>query len=63
MLEVTRDGAESAEVRELIAAGLRMHHLSGCEPREQTVTSMKNGDVAFVGYCSPAAQRAPAGAI
>jgi hypothetical protein len=63
MLEVTRDGDETAKVRALIAAGLRMHHLSGCEPREQAVTLLKNGDIAFVGHCLPTAQRALAGAI
>lgn len=63
MLEVTRDGAEVAKVRALIAAGLSMHHLSGCVPREQTVSRLKNGDIAFVGRCSPTAQRALIGAI
>jgi hypothetical protein len=63
MLEFTRDGGETAKVRELIAAGLSMHHLSGCEAREQTVTRLKNDGIAFVGLCSPAHQWEPAGAI
>ena len=61
MLESTRDGAETAKVRELIAAGLSMHHLTGCVPLERAVTRLKNGDIAFVGFCSPTAQREPAG--
>ena len=63
MLEVTRDGAEAAKVRALIAAGLSMHHLSDCEPREQTVTKLENGDIAFVGHCAPTDQRPLVGAI
>jgi hypothetical protein len=63
MLEFTRDGGETANVRELIAAGLSMHHLTGCEPRERAVTRLKNGDIAFVGSCSPTAQRDLAGAL
>jgi uncharacterized ubiquitin-like protein YukD len=58
MLEVTRDGDGTPKVRALIAAGLSMHHLSGCEPREQTVIRLQNGDIAFVGHCSLIDQQA-----
>ena len=63
MLELTRDGAETVKVRALIAEGLSMHHLSGCEPREQTVSRLQNGDIAFIGHCSPTDQRALVGTI
>lgn len=37
-LETTADGAERAKVRELIAAGMQLHHIVGCSAHEQAVT-------------------------
>jgi hypothetical protein len=63
-LETTAEGAERAKVRELIAAGMQLHHIVGCSARENTVTKLGDDGVAFVGSC-PAnpAHAIPAGGI
>lgn len=63
MLDSTKDGAERAKVRELIAVGLKTHHMVGCSPREGAVTRLSNGNIAFVGSCAVAAHVMPAGGI
>jgi hypothetical protein len=50
-LETTADGAERAKVRELIAAGMRLHHIFGCNAQEKAVTKLGNDGIAFVGSC------------
>jgi hypothetical protein len=62
-LESTADGADRAKVRELIAAGMRLHHIVGCSAQEKTVTKLGNDGVAFVGSCAAGAYAKPAGGI
>jgi hypothetical protein len=62
-LDATPDGAEHESVRELIAAGLQMHHMLGCSPHERAVTKLANGEIAFVGSCPMGARAIPAGGI
>jgi hypothetical protein len=63
-LESTADGAERAKVRELIAAGMQLHHIVGCSAQEKAVTKLGNDGVAFVGSCeSNHAHATPAGGI
>ena len=63
-LETTADGADRAKVRELIAAGLQLHHIVGCSPQERAVSKLGDGGVAFIGSCpmNPA-HAVPAGGI
>ena len=63
-LETTADGADRAKVRELIAAGLKLHHIVGCSPQERAVSKLGDGGVAFIGSCpmNPA-HATPAGGI
>ena len=62
-LETTAEGAERAKVREMIAAGLQLHHIVGCSAQEQEVTKLGNDGIAFVGSCSMGAHAVPAGGI
>jgi hypothetical protein len=63
-IESTQDGAERAKIRELIAAGMRLHHIVGCSAREKAVTKLDNDGIAFVGSCqSNPAHAMPAGGI
>lgn len=62
-LDTTADGAERAKVRELIAAGMQLHHMVGCSTHEQAVTKLGNDGIAFVGSCPVAARAVPAGGI
>lgn len=50
-LETTADGAERAKIRELIAAGLKLHHIVGCRALEKEVTKLGDDGVAFIGSC------------
>lgn len=50
-LENTPDGADRAEVRKLIAAGLQRHHIVGCSTQEKAVEKLGNDGIAFVGSC------------
>jgi hypothetical protein len=47
----TADGAERAKIRELIAAGLQLHHITARTAHEKSVTKLGNDGVAFVGSC------------
>jgi hypothetical protein len=60
-LETTAEGAERAKVREMIAAGLQLHHIVGCSAHEKEVTKLGNDGVAFIGSCPVAAHATPAG--
>lgn len=51
-IETTADGADRAAVRELIAAGMQLHHIIGCSPQEKAVTKLGDDGIAFVGSCS-----------
>lgn len=51
LIESTVDGGERAKVRELIAAGMRLHHIVGCSVQEKTVTKLGSEGIAFVGSC------------
>ena len=62
MLETTANGAERAKVRELVADGMRFHHITGCSAVEQAVTRLSDGEIAFMGSCS-SAHAVPAGGI
>ena len=63
-LETTADGADRAKIRELIAAGLHLHHIVGCSPQERVVTKLGDDGVAFIGSCAMnPAQATPAGGI
>ena len=63
-LETTADGADRTKVRELIAAGMRLHHIVGCSAYEDTVTKLGDDGVAFVGSCAVnPAHAIPAGGI
>jgi hypothetical protein len=62
-LETTADGADRAKVRELIAAGMRLHHIVGCSAHEDIATKLGDDGIAFVGSCSLGAHAAPAGGI
>jgi hypothetical protein len=63
-LETTADGADRTKVRELIAAGMRVHHIVGCSAYEDTVTKLGDDGVAFVGSCAVnPAHAIPAGGI
>jgi hypothetical protein len=62
-LETTAEGAERAKVREMIAAGLQLHHIVGCSAQEKEVTKLGNDGIAFVGSCSMGAHAVPAGGI
>jgi hypothetical protein len=48
-LETTADGADRAKVRELIVAGMKLHHIVGCSAREKAVTRLGNDGIAFFG--------------
>jgi len=50
-LDTTADGAERAKVREMIAAGLQLHHLPGCSAQEKAVKRLGNDGIAFIGSC------------
>lgn len=63
MLETTADGAERAKIRELIAAGMQLHHIVGCNAHEEAVTKLGNDGIAFMGSCPAAAHAVPAGGI
>lgn len=60
-LDTTADGAERDKVRELIAAGLQLHHIVGCSAHEKAVTKLGRDGIAFVGSCPVAARVIPAG--
>ncbi len=63
-IETTADGADRTAVRELIAAGMRLHHIVGCSPQEKTVTKLGEYGIAFVGSCEMnPAHATPAGGI
>jgi hypothetical protein len=62
-LNTTPDGAERAKVRELIAAGMRLHHIVGCSTHGQAVTKLADDGLAFVGSCPVEAHATPAGGI
>ena len=62
-LATTADGTERTKIRELIAAGMQLHHIGGCNAHEQTVTKLGNDGVAFVGSCPVDAHAVPAGGI
>lgn len=49
-IDGTPNGTERAKVRELIADGLRLHHLA-CSATEKVVEK-RGGGIAFVGSCS-----------
>lgn len=51
-LDTTADGTERAKVRELIAAGMQLHHIVGCSAQEKTVTKLGSDGVAFIGSCA-----------
>jgi hypothetical protein len=51
-IETTADGADRKAVRELIAAGMQLHHIVGCSPQEKAVTKLGNDGIAFVGSCT-----------
>jgi hypothetical protein len=59
-LESTANGAECAKIRELIAAGMQLHHIVGCSAQEKVVTKLGNDGIAFVGSCLVADHAAPA---
>jgi hypothetical protein len=59
LLESTADGAERAKVRELIAAGMRLHHIAGCSAQEKAVTKLGDNGIAFVGSCPVSAHPTP----
>jgi hypothetical protein len=62
-LETTGDGADRAKVRELIAAGMQLHHIVGCNAHERTVMKLGDDGIAFVGSCAVnPAHATPAGA-
>lgn len=58
-LDTTADGAERAKVRELIAAGLQLHHIVGCSAQENAVTRLGDDGIAFIGSCPLAARAIP----
>ena len=63
MLDATENGNTNRPVvRELIGAGLEMHHLVGCDTRDSPPTKLGNGRIAFMGVC-PVARAAPTGGI
>jgi hypothetical protein len=63
-IETTADGADRAAIRELIAAGMRLHNIVGCSAHEDTVTKLGDDGVAFVGSCVlNLAHATPAGGI
>jgi len=62
-LDTTADGAERAKVRELVAAGMQLHHIIGCNTHEQAVTKLGNDGIAFVGSCPVQAHAVAAGGI
>jgi hypothetical protein len=63
-IDSAANGAERAKVRELIAAGLQLHHIVGCSAREKEVTKLGNDGVAFIGSCgSNPAHATPTGGI
>jgi hypothetical protein len=62
-LDTTANGAEHAKVRELIAAGMQLHHIVGCSAQEKAVTKLGNDGIAFIGSYSVAAHAVPAGGI
>jgi hypothetical protein len=55
-IDTAPDGQERDKVRELIAAGLALHHLAGCAAREQAVTRISPDGIAFIGTCPVAAR-------
>ena len=59
-LDTTADGADRADVRELIGAGMRLHHIVGCSTQETTVMKLGSDGIAFVGSCPVAAHATPA---
>jgi hypothetical protein len=54
-LDATADGADRAKIHELIAAGMRLHHIVGCSAEEKAVTKLGSDGIAFVGSCPVAA--------
>ena len=63
-LETTADGAERVKIRELIAAGMQLHHIVGCSAQEKVVTKLGADGIAFVGSCAAnPAHATPAGGI
>ena len=63
-IETTTDGADRKAVRELIAAGLQLHHIVGCIAQEKAVTKLGDDGIAFVGSCTlDPAHATPAGGI
>ena len=63
-IETTADGADRKAVRELIAAGLQLHHIVGCSAQEKAVTKLGDDGIAFVGSCTfDPAHATPAGGI
>jgi hypothetical protein len=63
VLETTADGADRAKIREMIAAGLKLHHIAGCSAQEKVVTKLGSEGIAFIGSCSVDAHAVPAGGI
>jgi hypothetical protein len=49
MLDSAQDDTETAKVRELIGAGLKLHHIAGCSPRERVATRLSDGSIVIRG--------------
>jgi hypothetical protein len=62
-LETTAEGADRAKIRELIAAGMKLHHIVGCSAQETAVKKLGNDGIAFIGSCPGAAHAVLAGGI
>ncbi len=62
-LDTTAEGTDRAKIRELIAAGMQLHHIVGCSAHENEVTKLGSDGIAFVGSCPVAAHAVPAGGI
>lgn len=63
VLETTAAGADRAKIREMIAAGLKLHHIAGCSAQEKAVTKLGSDGIAFIGSCPVVAHAVPAGGI
>lgn len=52
MLDAMENGDKNRPaVRELITAGLQLHHLVRCDTHDNPPTKLDNGGIAFIGVC------------